>query len=190
MISRGLPWLVLLAASLWTWSNREVSRFALANGPGLLGFGEFGVLEERRLGLAGRALAASERPEEAAKAFEASLAIDPRGEYRRDLALARLALGDDRAARREFETHLETFPRDALAMLTLALLLEGQGAAPDDVRAWLLRARDALEAERRDLETPARAFPPEAARKHERALAELEQIRRSVDRELERLGAP
>lgn len=184
-----VPWLVLLASLAWTWLNREVVSFALRDGPGLLGFGQFGVLEERRLGLLGRDLARQDRPQEAAAAFRASLSIDPRGEYRRDLALSLVAQGDALAAERELRLHLESFPRDAFAALTLALLREGQGAGPAEVRGLLLRARDAVLAERRDLEAPAAVFPPGPAEKHARSLRELARLGEWVERELARLAS-
>lgn len=182
----GLAWVALAVMLLAAILNREAITFALANLPGLFGSGEFGALEERRLGLEGRALAQQGKLTEAIRALEASLAIDPRGEYRRDLALARFQSGDPVAAERELHLHITSFPRDPLARLSLAIIAEARGASPDEVRAQLERAQSVVEDELAELEAPSGSFPEREAEKHARTVTELRRLRSEILTELQR----
>ncbi len=173
MSSRPWPWLALGSAAVLVLLNREVVSFAIENLPGLLGFGEFGILPERALGLEGRRLASEGRVDEAIGAFDASLAIDPRGEYRRELGLVWMQRGNFDRAEQELLRHIQSFPRDGLALLTLAVIAEGRRDPPSEVRARLLQAQSALQDELRDLEQPAVPFPTAESEKHTHVLARL-----------------
>lgn len=182
----NFAWVVLtVMVAAASWQHRAIG-FALANLPGLMGFGEFGVLEERRLGLRGRALVEENRLTEAITAFEASLAIDPRGEYRRDLALALFQRGDPAAAERELSLHIASFPRDALARMSLALLAEARGATAELVREQLEHAKRVVEEDLAELEMPAGPFPPPQADKLRYTVAELRRVRETIEAELGR----
>lgn len=187
-MNRNAPlWVALAIAVVIVGLNHQAVRFAFLNLPGLLGYGGFGALEERRLGQEGRTLARQGELAGAIWAFEASLAIDPRGEFRRDLALALFESKAPERAEAELRRHLESFPRDGSAHLALALLLQLRAAPLEEVRTALLAAREGTEADLTELKVPVGDYPAEAEEKRRRRVAELERTRAGIEEELARL---
>jgi hypothetical protein len=146
---------ILVGLAIW---QAPLLRWSFALLFGILSNGEFGVLEERELATQGIRLLKMGQPAEAKRVLLRAIAIDPYGEFRRELAEACQRVGHLDDAWTHGEAHVKNFPQDGRGYLLLAELARLKGQEENQIRAILQRGQSAvLEAldEKRTLATPA-----------------------------------
>lgn len=183
---------ILLIAALtlvaYALARAPILRWAAQAAPGLVGGRGWGLLDERVRGERGRALLQLDRNDEAVTELEASLAVDPHSEFRKDLAFAFMRKGDLERAEKEARRYVDEFSSDGYGYILLGEILSRRGRPAVEIipllQDGLKAVRDLLE-ERRVL----RGQPPEyATAKHDYQVKELLRQIDELSKMLTKLG--